>query len=232
MDGPWKVYFELNGKADDEVVKFLQENVDRRSLWYIHPSGKVKGPHCHGIIWNHPQTDETFRNKIKKFFGLTEKHQYGISDKYEKKKMTDDKLRTYIVYMTKGKFDPIFNIGFTAEEALQYKSEWRDKQTVHCGDLTIIASGEVKSKRVTMFTISTEAKEKYMETHDAAHMLLNGLVIKDVEKIVVDICHKYGKNCPPRMCADIIGDICSQLAPNHYHSQVKRYLGVSPGLIF
>jgi len=234
MDGPWKVYFELNGKTDDDVVKFLQENVDTRSIWYIHPSGKVKGPHCHGLVYDHRQTAETFRNKIKKYFNLVTQGSFAISNKYERGTvMADGHTRKYITYMSKGKYDPIMNIGYDQDNVNTMRSEWREPTSVHIsGDLTVITSGEVKSKRITTFTITQEVKGIYMDTHDSAHMLLNGLVIKDIEKIVVDTCHKYSKNCPPRLCADIIGDICSQLAPNHYHSQVKRYLGIIPGLVF
>lgn len=223
MDGPWKVYFELNGKTNDEALEFLQKNVDRRSLWYVHPHGKVKGPHIHGLIFNHQQTDETLRSKIKKYFNLDKPSMYGISNKYEKgTKMSEETIPTYISYMTKGQFDPLLNIGFDNEYVNERKREWKEKQSIHIsGDLTIITHGEVKKKRITQVTIANAAIQEYnqMITTDNAHLLDNP--DHDIMyKLVVKLLKANGMSTNYRQCSNIIQDMCSTLDSRRHRLKV------------
>lgn len=234
MDGPWKVYFRLNDQPLEEAIRFINEEIRTKSIWYFHPNGTTAGPHIHALIWNHEQTAETLRNKIKRRFNLVNKTHYGISNKYERGTlMSEETVPTYITYMSKGQYDPIYMKDYTDEYANERKREWKAPTAVHIsGDLTVITHGEVKTKRITMYWLSREAENEYLETHDAQHMIDNGLNVRDIETIVKKVFSKYEKSCPPRLCADIIGDICGRLAPNHYHSQVKRYLGMTPGINF
>lgn len=234
MDGYWKVYFELNGFALGDAIRFIEETFITKSVWYYHPDSKRgKDPHIHGLVFNHSQTAETVRNKIKKRFSLVKQGSFSISNQYTKGVVMSEEtnLPKYITYMSKGKYDPIYNNMYEDEYLRMLKCEWKEPTTVHIsGDLQIITTGEVQTKRITMYELSREAEDMYLETHDPERMLDKGLQLKDIEKIVKETCWKYKKNCPPRLCADIIGDICGRLAPNHYHSQVKRYLGMTSGI--
>lgn len=223
MDGPWKVYFELNGKTNDEVVKFLQENVDTRSLWYIHPGGRTasKGPHCHGLIYDHRQTAETFRNKIKKCFNLVKQGSFAISNKYERGTvMTDEHTRKYITYMTKGQYDPLLNIGYDANEVSVMRSEWREPTMVSIsGDLTIITKGEVKKVRMNQVTIARMAIEKYRERDHPLDMRMTVLI-----DIVSDLLKANGMSRNYRQVANILQEIQCEVNPAAWRSKILSML--------
>lgn len=231
MDGPWKVYFRIGAKSIEETVIFLSNETSTKSIWYFHPNGVKAGPHVHGLLWNHATTAETFRNKIKKYFNLTNKTDYGLSNKYERGTlMTEETCHGYVTYMSKGKYDPILMKDYDIEYANVRKSEWKEPRSVHIsGDLEVVVHGEVKTKRITMFALANEAEDMYLDKYPNTD-LMEPLKVKELEQCVLAVCRKYSKACPPRTCADLMGDICSRLAPNHYHSQVKRYLGLIPGI--
>lgn len=232
MDGPWKVYFRINDQPIEETVKFLQSTIKNKSLWYFHPNGAQAGPHIHGILWDHDQTAETLRNKIKKFFHLDNKTHYGISNKYDRGQvMTEDSSHVYISYMTKGQFDPVYNVNYDDQYVNERKREWKQPTTIRIsGDLEVITTGEVKKTRITQYSIAREAEEQYMEEEDPVKMAEEGLKLRKLERIVVNLFNKYKMKIPAKTCADVISDICARLAPNYYHSQVKRFLGLTPGV--
>lgn len=60
--------------------------------------------HYHGLLENYRDTPEWFRKKIKKLFNLESKAQYSC--KYK------DISCNFISYMSKGKLDPVINIGY------------------------------------------------------------------------------------------------------------------------
>lgn len=225
MDGPWKVYFELNGKTNDDVVKFLQDNVDTKSLWYIHPSGKVKGPHCHGLIWNHAQTDETLRKKIKKCFNLTEKKQFGISNTFENKtKMSEDTVPPYIKYMSKGQFDPLYNIGYDDEYVNERKREWKPDNAIRItGDLTVITQGTVTKKRITQVTIATMVIERWnagITLENAAERYSDNVDYKKLYKMTRRLLIENNMSCNYRQMANILQDISARLDPERHMLKV------------
>lgn len=225
MDGPWKVYFELNGKTNDDTLEFLQKYVDTKSLWYIHPSGKRgKGPHCHGLIWNHAQTAETFRNKIKSAFNLVKQGSFGISNTYERgTKMSEETVSVYINYMSKGIHDPLLNIGYDNDYVNERKREWKEPTAVHIsGDLTVITHGDVKKVRITQVTIARMACEQYNEkiTLMNAKRMLDTPDRAVMYNIVKKLLKENQMSCNYRQMSNIIQDMLCTLDPGAHMAKV------------
>lgn len=173
----------------ETVVSFLQVLSLRtpKSIWYLHPSGKHgKGPHVHGLIYDYPTTDETLRNTIKKKFNLTDKKQYGLSNKYQKGKiMTDELVEPYIVYMSKGIHDPLCFNGYEQDYINLCKTKWIEPQTIHVGDLTIIAHGTVKkNEKKTQFQLSEDVATECMHLIKADQTVTAPDIIRITQRIM------------------------------------------------
>jgi len=224
MDGPWKVYFRLNEQPLEEAIRFINEETRTKSIWYFHPNGVTAGPHIHALIWDHEQTAETLRNKIKKRFNLVNKTHYGISNKYERGTlMTEETVPTYISYMSKGQYDPIFMKDYDNEYANERKREWKPPTTVRIsGDLTVITKGEVKTKRITQFTIAREAQSIYVDKWTMEWIRDNGMEVRKLAKIVIELLKANGMLAHKRLVANIIQDIQADLSPTRFLDSIEN----------
>jgi len=103
---------------------------------YQHPiDATVKSIHCHVLMLGCKIQEEAFKRKFKPlypkidtkgntFWKWTTKH--GIPD------------ASFITYMTKGKFEPSYNMGFDSVDVAHYKSLWRDPTS----EASVIAEGK------------------------------------------------------------------------------------------
>lgn len=184
MNGYWKSYFELNGVSLDnatELCKRLSQNAEK-AIWYLHPIKDRTGqemPHVHGLIYNFSKSDDTFRNEVKKTLNV-KGSQLGVSNTYERgTKMTEEHIDKYVCYMSKGKFQPIYNKGFDDPWVESRRLEWRAPTSVRItGDLTVITNGSVKRKEITQATMARELSVWILE-QKAANVLISKNEIMD-----------------------------------------------------
>lgn len=83
---------------------------------YEHPEeGNV---HCHALLVGVYDTTNTLRNDLKK-------HNVPLKGAGQLSfKTAEDEYQRYITYMSKGKYDPKYNKGFSDEEFLNLKTAW------------------------------------------------------------------------------------------------------------
>jgi len=162
MDGYWKVYWELNGVNQDDTIQFCKRLSEKaeKALFYLHPIKESTGkelPHIHGLLFNWSQSDDTCRDRIKKAFNV-KGNAFGVSNNYDKGiQMTVDTIDKYVSYMSKGKFEPLYNKAYDDAWIVERRREWKSPTTVRIsGDLTVITHGEVKKKAITQFAIARE----------------------------------------------------------------------------
>lgn len=92
-----------------------------RIIAYEHPAeGKTKRVHVHFYVEGLDVSTDTLKNWVKKALNVTS---YPKSDWAFKAADGDLKL---ITYMSKGKYDPIHNQGFTDDIVYERKSRWLD----------------------------------------------------------------------------------------------------------
>jgi len=223
MDGYWKVYWELNGVSQDDTVelcKRLSEKAEK-SLFYLHPIKDSTGkelPHIHGLVCNWSQHPDTYRNQIKKTHNV-KGTQLAVSNTYERgTKMCEEHIDKYVTYMSKGKFEPLYNKGFADDWIGKRKCEWKSPTSVRIsGDLTIIANGEVKKKTITQFAIARElevwiceqiAKDNYPKYRD---------IIKQARTIL----HSHNRLADDNMLVKICQDA---MWPTDENSRISKII--------
>jgi len=218
MDGPWKVYFE-QGAAYDDALKFIQElgPLSSKSVWYFHPNGNEgKGPHFHGLIYDYKKTAETLRNTIKKKLNL-EGGAFAVSDKLPKKmggkKMTDLLTPTYITYMSKGQFDPVFVNGDYELSYLELlKTEWKDKKV---NGTQLIFVEDKKKTEITQWALAQMSLARYQEYHGVDDINVFALI-----KIVIMILKENKKLAHKRAVANIVQDVLATINVEEYSRQI------------
>ena len=105
------------------AMQRIADNSDR-IIVYAHNEG-CERPHIHFLIENPQISTDTIKNWIKKdlntkIFCKTDwsfKQTFGDNQ---------DVNYGYISYMTKGKYEPVFQKGFTESEIKEYKDAWKN----------------------------------------------------------------------------------------------------------
>lgn len=220
MNGPWKVYFE-QGIGYDESIQLIKDlsKLCTKSVWYYHPNGKEgKGPHFHGLMYNYRKTDETCRNTIKKALNLSgSKQQFAVSNKLPKKMgggiMTEVLTPTYITYMSKGQFDPVYISG---EYELAYiellKSEWKEKETK---ETQLIFVEEKKKKEITQWALAQMSLTRYQSIHGGDNVNVLSLI-----NIVIKVLKENKKLAHKRNVANIVQDVLADINTDEYARQI------------
>lgn len=229
MNGPWKVYWRLNGVSIEETTQFIRDTFKGfKSLFYFHPNGKEAGPHIHGLVFNFHRTDETCRDYIKEKFNLTNKTHFGVSNKLEKRVlMTEELTPRYITYMSKGKYDPVFKESYDDEYLVLRKQEWKEPITLRCGDLTVIADSVQKKDRITLWQISDETYTILLQMRELDNKKIKATRIVTVAK---QILHKYHKLAHNSQLAHIVQDVYWKLNDeyaDHQMNQILKMCGLS-----
>jgi len=225
MDGYWKVYFELNGVDTASATEFCKRiSVEaEKAVFYLHPIKDKTGqelPHIHGLVFNWPRHPDTYRSEIKKTFSV-KGSQLGVSNTYERgTKMSETTIDTYVNYMTKGKFEPLYFKGFTFEYCEQRKREWKAPLTVRIsGDLTVI-TGAVKRKEITQYTMARELSVWILE-QKAANVIVNK---NDIVHKCVSILTGHGKSRHYRNVANICQDAMWDWQPDYNLQKILSML--------
>lgn len=126
VDGAWT---EKGLSLTTELVTKCQ-----KAIFYEHPSTPSKGVHIHGLIYGFNRKEDTLRNLLK---GITDKS-YECKDKIRpRQKDSPEVNEDYIAYMSKGKYDPVYNSGFDEELVNSQKAKGYDVVDISGGKLVI-----------------------------------------------------------------------------------------------
>lgn len=219
MEGYWKAYVELNGKTMEDARSAFEEMASECEsvVWYYHPYGKTKGPHFHALVKNANCSDETYRNRLKKKFGV-KGSQLGVSNNYERgTPMSEDTIDKYVRYMTKGEYEPFFNKGYEESYLKARKAEWTSKVSV--GEIIVVKS----STRVTRWQIAREANCKYLELYPE-HAEDHVVDMRKLISIVKEICVSNKKGRDYNNIASICQDCLADLSPSYWTAKILSRL--------
>lgn len=217
MEGYWKIRFDIIDASDyKQFLTSISDNCDR-CIFYYHPNGKTDGksPHIHGLIYNYKQTDDTLRKHTKKFFNLTKVPQCSISNTFSRgTKMSDITYPKYIVYMSKGQYDPVFAKGFTEEESTLAKSLWKDQNE----KILVIEPREKVQPKLTQYQCAKEAMIRYYQlgyTDDDPDYRI-------ITQIVINVLHDNRILAHDNTVTHIIQSIQSEINPDRFITRVLR----------
>lgn len=216
MDGYWKVYFEFNNKDYKQFIDRISQDTSI-SIWYEHPNGKRgKGPHIHGLIKDYKKSDDTFRNYLKKEFNI-KGSQLGVSNTFAKGvKMSELTVAGYLSYMSKGKYDPVFNKGYDHAFIDKCKSEWVDNDKTNLvQEVTIITKTK---ERLTEFDLQMEAEDLLWgdNEHDKS------VSKSEIYDAVVNILRKHKRLAHYRRVANLCQAIFARSHPVECKSTVLK----------
>lgn len=225
MKGYSKLYFETKHLDYANVLKVIADSSER-ALFYFHEGGKLKAdrPHIHALLYNYKLTDDTLRSLVKKAFGLTSAHEHSIGTTYKKDgktvKMTEHNYHGYMVYMTKGKYQPLEPMkGFLIEETELARGLWLEP-TPLTETKTIYTFEEIKKvKKMTQWQISHEVETRAMI--DNLDFTVDNLL-----PIIADVCHENKTLCHYRNASNICQDIESRQDTKRFSQMVKKLMGL------
>lgn len=219
MEGYWKIYFETLDVSLEDVIQFVKKLKFEKQIWYFHPYGnKGKGPHVHALVAGGTVIDDSIRNAIKKFIPRLKeiKQSFAVSNTFERgTKMNEDNIGKYVTYMSKGKYDPVYNDGFESDWVDVKKHEWKEPTSLRVGDLTIIAN-EVRTKpRMTQVACARLAYERYQQTYADADVNVRKLI-----RIVADVCKEHNFSRSYRNVQAIVQDVMCDLSYQRWENKI------------
>lgn len=227
MDGYAKCYFEVNALDYQQTCQDIADLCEK-AIFYYHPTGRTpdKQPHIHGLVVGYSKTAETLRNMMKKRHKLDKTSQYSVAKEFgprgqKKTKMTEENYHKYLVYMTKGQYDPVLSKGFLQEEYLLAKSLFKEQEAPII--VEAIHQLESKPKKKTLFQMSLLAEEKYMRTFgiDAP------LEPNELREIIADTLQDNASLAHFRNVANIYQDIMYSRHNDQWHQSIAKMCGYS-----
>lgn len=197
-----------------ESIANDSENV--KVIVYAH-NDDCERPHIHFLIENFKKSTDTIKNWIVKALGeKPSKDMWTMKSTYGKDKIPVD--YGYITYMSKGKYDPIYQKGFRDSMINEYKSKWVEpvKASQKCQQRL---NGEF-SKDDDKKTYADICKDviSYFQDNDIRHPSIND-VVQELQKTLVK-CDKWIGRYKFRDLADAI---YSRLNRQDYEIQMMKF---------
>lgn len=225
MEGYYKVYFETKHLDYQPILEELNAQCEK-AVWYFHPGGKKNPdrPHIHGLVLNCKWHPDSVRRKLKKVFSLTITTEYAVSNTYDKKKrMSELSYPKYLVYMTKGQYDPVSITGFTSEECDTAKSLYSSPAETKT-EIIYEIEKITPVKKKTQWELAQIAQEKYEDFHEKLLMDKDEIDLKQMCKIVIDVLHNNKTMAHQNTVVYIMQDIQSRIDPDSFMRGVLRRL--------
>jgi len=226
MEGYWKVYFLTQHKEYDTICERIAKVCDR-VVFYHHTGGKKDAdrPHIHGLLYNCKKTDKTIREWLRTEFELkVNGGEYAVSREFthngKKTKMSELLYPKYIVYMSKGQYDPVYAKDFSEEETSLAKSLWVEKKEEP--KTIVIEPKEKVIKKLTLYGIAREAEIRYIMEYPDIPM--DEYDTNDMLDIVKKICKENKTLIPKRQMANILQDIMAYNKAAEYDAAVLRMI--------
>lgn len=221
MEGYWKVYFLTQHKSYANICEKLAK-VSDRAIFYHHPGGKKSAdrPHVHGLLVNCGKTAKTIREWLRIEFDLKiNGGEYAVSTEYElngkKAKMTEYVYQRYVIYMSKGQYDPVYKKDFTDEECNFAKSQWKDP--VQLAKI-VIEPREKVMKKLTQFQLAREAELMYLIEYPEE--IIENYSAKQMAHIIIKLCQQNKILTHKILVRNILQDIQAVQRPDSFVDQV------------
>lgn len=144
----------------EKVLEYLESLSEKLIIYQHEADEEVNRTHIHGLIMDCSRSDDTLRNNL---FKLNYTNNYQLKSTYKTKTgiyPVDDK---FIIYMSEGKLDPVYNKGYTADEIATYKAQWKDMTINKFGRIQLTPKEEGKPKAMSRFAFVMHCSEIYAE---------------------------------------------------------------------
>lgn len=140
----------IDGSYDETKEKLMKfaECCDKVVI-YEHPATQDKMVHIHGLCFGYTKKEDTARNFLK----TITKKSYELKQKIRPREKNSPPVNEdYIIYMSKGKYEPVLLKGWSSEFILEQKAKGYDKLELEGGKLVIkkgITKTDGKEQRKT-----------------------------------------------------------------------------------
>lgn len=183
---------------EEKIQNFLRD-VDEKSLKvlvYRHPKEEAEREHFHGLLIDTRLSTKILREWFVRKLGVDKGNKsYSVGTTYggsKQIKISEFTYPTYCTYMTKGKYEPVHNKGFTQEEIDGFKSAWKEPKVP--GRMDIQVERLEVSKKKSLWACGYEAETRYLRDHegneDIDYILLTELVIQVLQEEKI-LAHEY-----------------------------------------
>lgn len=127
----------IDGSWTEKGMRLVTELAAKceKGIFYEHPASGSKCVHIHGLVYGWGKGEDTLRNLLKSINGGSS---YECKDKIRPRHKDSPVVNEdYIAYMSKGKYDPMYNSGFSEELVSEQKAKGYDRVDVSGGKLVI-----------------------------------------------------------------------------------------------
>jgi len=121
-------YSDISGVCD------LYKGVCTALVVYEHPNNSREGQHVHMLMMGCTKGSDTLKNYLKRLFGEFRAVDWSFKTSYKSNGETVPVSTDFISYMSKGKYDPVYLYGISADEIALYKAKGYDKNDLRFQD--------------------------------------------------------------------------------------------------
>lgn len=144
---------------------FMLENFFRRlpdiceqTIWYEHHQDhKVSRTHCHGVIIGCKVSVETLKNWLMYETTQWDRSSWSFKKSYKVNGILHDVDLKFIIYMSKGQHDPVYN--HNVSNVNQYKDAWIERSKVQ-SDIRDFTDPDRKEDQKTRWEMLQEIKRR------------------------------------------------------------------------
>jgi len=97
---------------------------------YEHPNNSREGEHLHMIMIGSTKGSDTLKNYLKKLYGEFRAQDWSFKTTFKRDGEVLPVSKKFISYMSKGKYDPVYMYGVSADEISVYKAQGYDKNAI------------------------------------------------------------------------------------------------------
>lgn len=155
-------------------------NVCDSSVWYEHPTDhKVNRTHCHGLIMDCKVSVETLKNWLRLIDNNWKRDNWSFKESYKMHGAVKPVDLKFMIYMSKGKYDPVFN--HNVSDADQYKNAWIEVCKVQ-QDIRDFADPRRTEEQKTRWEMLQEVKRR-LSLHSVE------LTTRMIIETIIDVFH-------------------------------------------
>lgn len=209
----------IDSVPPSELLTFITSVADKseKLIIYRHPKEEAERDHIHGLCVNTTLSEKVFREWCNRKLKLEKSNKsYSVGTTFGKNiKISDLTYTTYITYMSKGKYDPLFNKGFSDEDINELKHQWKEPKEKN----TVIQPEPIAlKKKKTQYEIGQEAEIRYLEI--PGYDERDDVDWKHMIALVIQVLHENRIVAHEFTVAHIVQDIQARLSPDQYINRI------------
>lgn len=170
------------------IIQGLKDRCDRIIVYRHEADLRVKRPHIHCLMYGVKCSYDTLINVVKRVIPGATKDMYS----FPKNKRADD---DFIGYMSKGRLDPIYNVGFTDELIAEKKAHGYDKYDRNTNDISVenVLQPKERKTQVTQHMLVVEIATRMVANVDVGPEEEPPYDFEDLYKCTTDVLKEAKK---------------------------------------